>query len=59
MSQEKKSNRPSELFRDPRLDPAQRICPMYDAMSIKMFRMAKPGEMGFRVVDNFAEEHMM
>ena len=40
------------------LDPRQRLCPKFDAVSIAMFPVAQPGEMGFRVVDNCAEEHI-
>ena len=42
-----------------RLESEKRLCPKYDAVSIKNFPMAQPGEMGFRVLDNCAEEHMM
>lgn len=41
-----------------RLEPEQRLCPLFDAESIALFRVAAPGEMGFRVVDNFCEEHI-
>ena len=41
-----------------RLDPEERICPEFDSTSIKLFRGPEPGEMGFRVVDNFPEEHI-
>lgn len=44
---------------DLRLDPQERICPKFDHTSIALFRVAKPGEMGMRVVDNCAEEHQM
>lgn len=46
-------------FPDPHLNPESRLCPNYDAVSIKLFPMAQPGEMGVRVVDNGAEEHQM
>ena len=42
-----------------RLDPEQRLSPKFDSASIAKFPVAKPGKMGFRVVDNAAEEHMM
>ena len=42
-----------------RLDPEQRLSPKFDSASIAEFPVAKPGKMGFRVVDNAAEEHMM
>lgn len=41
-----------------RLDPEQRLCPAFDSCSIKKFPAPDPGEMGFRVVDNFPEEHI-
>ena len=41
-----------------RIDPEQRLCPEFDSTSIKLFRAPEPGEMGFRVVDNFPEEHI-
>ncbi len=44
---------------DLRLDPEKRICPKFDSHSIALFPVAKPGEMGVRVVDNCAEEHIM
>lgn len=46
-------------FGNVRLDPEQRLCPKYDPLSIKSFPMAQPGEMGMRVLDNCAEEHIM
>ena len=42
-----------------RLEPQERLCPKFDEESIAMYPIAQPGEMGFRVVDNSAEEHMM
>ena len=42
-----------------RLDPEQRLSPKFDSASIAKFPVAKPGKMGFRVVDNAAEEHIM
>ncbi len=44
---------------DLRLDPEQRIAPMFDSVSIKKFAAPDAGEMGFRVLDNCAEEHQM
>ena len=41
-----------------RLDPLERLCPAFDSTSIKLFRAPEPGEMGFRVLDNFPEEHI-
>ena len=42
-----------------RLSPEHRLCSKFDADSIAKFRVASPEDMGFRVVDNCAEEHMM
>lgn len=44
---------------DLRLDPEKRLCPAFDATSIKLFPAPDPGEMGMRVLDNCAEEHIM
>lgn len=44
---------------DLRLDPEKRICPKFDQTSIALFPVADPDKMGFRVLDNCAEEHMM
>jgi len=41
-----------------RIDPESRLCPEFDQTSIKLFRAPEQGEMGFRVVDNFPEEHI-
>lgn len=42
---------------DLRLSPQCRLCPLYDACSIREFPVAAP-EMGVRVVDNCAEENI-
>ena len=44
---------------DLRLNPHARLCPKFDEESIAMFSVADPGEMGMRVLDNCAEEHIM
>ena len=44
---------------DLRLNPENRICPKFDKTSIALFPVAKPEEMGMRVLDNCAEEHIM
>lgn len=44
---------------DLRLNPEIRICPKFDTTSIALFPVADPGEMGVRVIDNCAEEHIM
>lgn len=43
---------------DLRLDPEERLCPNFDVTSIKKFLAPLPAEMGFRVLDNCAEEHI-
>lgn len=44
---------------DLRLDPESRICTKFDSTSIAKFPVAKREEMGVRVVDDCAEEHIM
>ncbi len=44
---------------DLRLAPEARLAAKFDAASIAKFPVAEPGEMGFRVRDNCAEEHQM
>lgn len=44
---------------DLRLDPEARICPAFDSVSVKKFAAPDTGEMGMRVLDNCAEEHIM
>lgn len=41
-----------------RLEPEKRLCPLFDPVTIAEFPVAAPGEMGFRVLDNFCEEHI-
>lgn len=48
-----------EKTADFRLEPEKRLCPKFDETSIALFPVAEPGEMGVRVVDNCAEEHIM
>lgn len=55
----KKKKRVPELPDNLRLNPEARIAPAFDAVSVKKFEAPKPGEMGFRVLDNCAEEHEM
>ncbi len=43
---------------DLRMEPEKRLCPKFDEMSIALFPVAKPGEMGVRVLDNCAEENI-
>ena len=42
-----------------RLEPDKRLCPKFDGESIAQFPVARRDEMGVRVVDNCAEEHIM
>ncbi len=44
---------------DLRMEPENRLCPKFDAESIARFPVAARDEMGMRVVDNCAEEHIM
>ena len=55
--QKKRPNPPSGS--DLRLEPDKRLCPKFDGKSIALHRVAGPGDMGVRVVDNCAEEHIM
>lgn len=41
-----------------RLDPELQLCPQFDSESIALFPLASREEMGFRVLDNFCEEHI-
>lgn len=41
-----------------RLEPEKRICPIQDPDSIYKYPLATREEMGFRVLDNFPEEHI-
>lgn len=42
----------------PRIEPEKRLCPAFDPVSIATFPVAEPEEMGYRVLDNFCEEHI-
>lgn len=44
---------------DLRLDPRERLCPLYDEVSIRMIPTPPLEDMGVRVLDNCAEEHIM
>ena len=37
----------------------ERMCPIFDPVTIAKFPVAPPEEMGFRVLDNFCEEHIL
>ena len=49
----------TERLENLRLNPERRLCAKFDSRSIATFRVASSKEMGFRVVDNCAEEHIM
>lgn len=42
-----------------RLDPENRLCSEWDAVTIRKFSVADREEMGVRVLDNFCWEHIM
>ena len=54
----KSRQRRSKRESNPRLDPETRLAPAFDSASIAKFPIAEPGEMGFRVLDNFTKEHI-
>ena len=56
MMEVKKAKRESDCLR---IAPEERIASKFDAASIAKFPVAKPGKMGFRVLDDCAEEHQM
>lgn len=41
-----------------RIELEKRLCPAFDPVSIATFPVAEPEEMGYRVLDNFCEEHI-
>ena len=53
------NKRPGAAGEDLRPSPQLRLCAKFDPGSIAEFPVAEPGEMGMRVVDNCAEEHIM
>ena len=42
-----------------RVEPEKRLCPKFDEESIARFPVARRDEMGLRVLDDCAEEHIM
>ncbi len=54
----KATNDRSDEMPNLRLEPEKRICPIFDPDTIAKFQVAKPGKMGFGVLDNFCEEHI-
>ena len=55
----KRKKRPAQPESRPKLDPEQRVAPQFDGVGIKKFLAPEPGEMGFRVLDDCAEDHEM
>jgi len=55
MSKQNKKKNQEDL----RLNPEVRLCPKFDSTSIATFPAADSGEMGVRVLDDCAEEHIM
>ena len=55
MSKKKQKQAPSDNLR---LDPEKRLTPLFDSTSIALFPVAESEEMGFRVLDNCAEENI-
>ena len=58
MAKKKPKRKKADPGTDLRLDPEKRVCPKFDGESIAEFRVAEEGVMGFRVVDNCAEENI-
>lgn len=54
----KKNRNKQKQEANPRLDPETRLAPRFDSVTIAKFPIAEPGEMGFRVLDDFTEEHI-
>lgn len=42
-----------------RLDPENHLCSKFDSASVAKFPVAPRDKMGYRVVDDCAEEHIM
>ncbi len=53
----KKKKGRGEAADDLRISPEQRLCPRFDAVSIKTFEAPDRNDMGMRVLDNCAEEN--
>ena len=56
MGKKKKTKWESDCLR---IAPEKRLASKFDAASIAEFPVAEPGKMGFRVLDDCAEEHQM
>lgn len=57
LSKKKKKGR-ADATDNLRLSPEQRLSPQFDEVSIKNFPAPSREEMGFRVLDNCAEENI-
>ncbi len=53
-----KRKKPKNHGEDLRLNPEKRLNPKFDTHSIAQFTVAKPDDMGMRVLDNCAEENI-
>lgn len=56
VTQKNKTAQPQDSLR---LAPECRLVPRFDADGIAMFPVAKRGAMGFRVLDDCCQEHIM
>ena len=54
----KKKRKTMEQSENLRLAPEARLCPQYDAVSIRKYPVPSVDEMGMRVRDNCAEENI-
>ena len=55
---EKRREAPADRTPSLRIEPEKRLCPAFDPVTIAKFPVAEPGEMGYRGLDNFCEEHI-
>ena len=55
---EKRREAPADRTPSLRIEPEKRLCPAYDPAGIATFPVAEPEKMGFRVLDDFCEEHI-
>jgi hypothetical protein len=55
MSKEDHKKKPE----NPRIDPEDRLCPKFDSTGIALFTVSDSKDMGMRVLDDCAEEHIM
>ena len=58
MKDHKSSNGRDDAMPNLRLEPEKRMCPIFDPVTIAKFPVAPPEDMGYRVLDNFCEEHI-